>query len=194
MDKKQLELRNKRKAKKPDFARQDSHKKARVSLSWRRPKGLHSKVRYGKKGYARAVAAGYGSPAGAKGLSREGLVPVAVCNMADLKKVEEGQAAVISHSIGQKKKAEILKKADELGIAVLNIKNIAEYLKSVREIMERKKEQKKKHVKEKEKKKAEKEKKAEEKKKKEDLAEKLTDDEKKEKEKKEREKVLTRKE
>ncbi len=193
MNEKLLELRRKRKAKKPDFVRQDIHKKARLSKKWRRPKGLQSKVRYGMKGYRKSVEAGYGSPVEVKGLSREGLVTVLVNNISELKKIEEGQGAIISGRLGQKKKSEIIKKADELGITLLNVKDAKEYLKSVEEIMQKKKAEKQKHVKDKEKKKAEKEKKAEEKEK-EGLAEKLTDEEKKDKEKKEREKILTKKE
>ena len=188
-----LKLRNKRKAKKPKFIRQDAHKKAKVSEKWRKPKGLQSKMRYGKKGYRRSVKSGYGSPAAAKGLTRDGFEAVNVSCIGDLKSITEGQAALISSRVGQKKRAEIAKKADELGIKIINIKDVQEYLKSVSETMQKKKEEKQKHVKEKEKKKAEKEKKAEEKKK-EDLAEKLTDEEKKAEEKKERDKMLTKKE
>jgi large subunit ribosomal protein L32e len=193
MDEKLLEIRKKRKAKKPDFIRQDYHKKARLSKKWRRPKGIQSKMRYGMKGYSKTIAVGYGSPAGVKGLTREGLAAVLVSNISELKKIEDGQAAVISGRLGQKKKAEIVKKADELGITLLNIKDAKEYLKSVDEIMQKKKAEKQKYMKEKEKKKAEKQKKADEKEK-EGLAEKLTDEEKKDKEKKEREKILTKKE
>ncbi len=192
MDEKLLELRKRRKAKKPDFVRQDIHKKARLSRKWRRAKGLQSKVRYGMKGYRKSVEAGYGSPAAVKGLSREGLITVLVSNISELKKIEEGQGAVIAKNLGQKKKAEIIKKAGELGITLLNVKDAKEYLKSVEEIMQKKKAKKQKHVKDKEKKKAEKEKKAEEKEK-EGLDEKLTEKKKKDKEKKEREKILTKK-
>ena len=96
MSEKLLKARRKLKAKKPDFIRQDSHKKARLSSSWRRAKGLQSKVRYGMKGYRRAVSVGYGSPAAVKGLSREGLLPVIVNNISELVKIKEGQAAIIA--------------------------------------------------------------------------------------------------
>ena len=193
MDEKLLKARKEKKAKKPEFIRQDAHKKARLSKKWRKPKGLQSKMRYGKKGYRRSVKVGYRAPAKARGLTAGGLIPVVVTNVSELAKISESQGAVISTKVGQKKKAEIVKKADELGIKLINVKNPQEYVKSVNDIMQKKKEEKQKHLKEKEKKKAEKEKKAEEKKK-EDLAEKLTDEEKKAEEKKERDKVLTKKE
>lgn len=194
MEEEMLKQRRAMKRKKPKFIRQDAHKKARVSNSWRRPKGIQSKMRLKRPGYRRSVEVGYGSPAAVKGLSREGLVPVVVKNIADLEKIKKGEAAVISSTVGQRKRIEILNKAKESGIKVLNIKNIDEYLKAVAEKIEKRKEEKKKATKDKEKKKEEKEKKAKEAEKKEDLAEKLSDEEKKEAEKKERDKLLTKKE
>lgn len=193
MTKELLSLRNAAKARKPKFIRQDAHKKARLKKCWRKPKGLQSKMRYKRPGYRKSISVGYGSPCAVSGLTREGLVPVIVNSMKDLIKIEEGQGAVISRTLGQKKKVEILKKAKDLSIKVTNIKDIDAYLKLVEEKINKKKEEKQKVTKEKEKKKAEKEKKAEEKKK-EDLAEKLTEEEKKTAEKKEREKILTKKE
>lgn len=193
MEEKLLEARKAMKAKKPDFIRQDAHKRSKLRPCWRKPKGIQSKMRLKRTGYRKIVEVGYGCPAAVRGLSREGLMPVIVSNLSGLKKIEEGQAAVIARAVGQKKRAEIAKMAGELGIRILNIRNIEEYLKSVNEGLQKKREEKKKHTKEKEKKKEEREKKAGEKKK-EDLAEKLTDEEKKEREKKEREKILTKRE
>ena len=45
-----LELRRAMKRKKPDFIRQDSHKKAGLGAKWRKPKGIHSKMRKKHKG------------------------------------------------------------------------------------------------------------------------------------------------
>ena len=193
MDEKLLKQRKATKAKKPEFTRQDSHKKARINSAWRRPKGIQSKMRLGKAGYKKRLKIGYGSPKAVKGLSAEGLVPVRVESLADLKVIVEGQGALISSSVGQKKRAEIAKRANDLGIKILNIKDVSKYIKEVSKRMQEKKEKKQKAMKDKEKKREEKEKKAKEKKE-EDLAEKLTDEEKKEQEKKERDKVLTKKE
>lgn len=193
MDTKLLDAKKEMKAKKPKFTRQDAHKKARLRKCWRKPKGLHSKMRLKKAGYRRGVEVGYGTPAGLRGINRKGLLPVAVSNISDLKKIGEGKAALIASKVGQKKRMEIAKKASELGIMVINIRNVDEYLKKVAQKIQKNKEEKKKHMTEKEKKKQEMEKKASEKEK-EGLAEKVSDEEKKEQEKKEREKILTKKE
>jgi large subunit ribosomal protein L32e len=193
MKKELLKIKKTAKPRKPKFIRQDAHKKARLRVCWRKPKGIQSKMRLKKKGYRKSISVGYGAPAEMRGLTKEGLLPVTASNLTELSKIEEGQAAVIPANVGQRKKIEMLKKAQALGIKILNIKNVDEYLKSASEKIRKKKEEKEKVAKEKEKKKEEKKKKAEEKKK-EGIAEKLTEEERKEKEKKEREKILTKKE
>ena len=55
MEKKDLlEFRKKIKAKKPNFIRQDAHKKGEIKKKWRRPKGLQSKMRLHKRGYRKS--------------------------------------------------------------------------------------------------------------------------------------------
>lgn len=182
-----LELRKRMKGRKPKFVRQDFHKK-RLRKRWVKPRGLHSKVRLKKAGHARKVSDGYRTPKEVRGLSREGLKVVTVCNMNELGKVDkEKEGAIISGTVGLKNKILLLKKAKEEGIKVLNL-NVDEYLKKKGE--EIKKRLDKKKVKEEEKKKKTEEKK--EKKKEDKLEEKLSDDEKKEAEKKEKDKLLTK--
>ena len=45
VDKKILELRNARKAKKPDFVRQEAWRRPKLTIKWRQPKGGQSKLR-----------------------------------------------------------------------------------------------------------------------------------------------------
>lgn len=44
------------------FIRQDAHKKAKLKNLWRKPKGLHNKMRLQKKGYRRLPKVGMGTP------------------------------------------------------------------------------------------------------------------------------------
>ena len=88
--KKLIILRKAMKAKKPSFIRQDSHKKKRVGLAWRKPKGLQSKMRLSIKGYRKTANPGYGSPKLVAGLSKEGLVKVNVGCVKDLEKIGLG--------------------------------------------------------------------------------------------------------
>ena len=181
-----LELRKKIKSKKPDFVRQDIHKKAKLKKKWRKPKGLHSKIRQCRKGKRKSVSTGYGSPKIVRGLTKDGLRPVIITSK-NLEKVNKGEEGIIiSSKLGNKKRIEILKKAKENGIKVINIKNIDDYIKNIDEKLRLKKEQKKgKEKEEKGKKERKKESKA-------DLVTKVSEEEKKELEKKEKDKLLTK--
>lgn len=67
---------------------------------------------------------GYGSPKATRGLHPSGYKDVLIYNMKDLENLDATtEAGRISASIGKKKKAELLDKANELGIKILN-KNI----------------------------------------------------------------------
>jgi large subunit ribosomal protein L32e len=181
-----LDIRKRLKNKKPDFIRQYAHKKARLGNKWRKPKGLQSKMRLKLKGYRRTVSKGYMGPKATRNLHKSGLSMRIVNTIKDVEKIKkEHEGAVIAGTVGQKKKVEVLKKAKELGVVVLNIKDIDAYLKNVEKIIA---EKKKASIKEKETKKEKKVSKKDEK-----LSEKLqSDDEKKEEEKKDKDKLLTK--
>ena len=117
-----LAVRARQKRKKPDFKRYDSQKKKKVSPdSWRRPRGLHSKLRKHVAAKGGWVKTGYGSPKAVRGLHPCGLEEVLVLNLADIEKIDpETQAARISSNIGAKKKEKIKERAAELGLKVLN--------------------------------------------------------------------------
>lgn len=195
-----LELRKKIKRKKPLFIRQDVHKKKRLGFKWRKPRGLHSKVRRGLKGYRKRVSKGYKSPSLIKGIHHSGLKMVVVSSIKDIEKIKKDEEGIIiKKDVGLKKKIGIVKKSIEKSIKILNIKDPSNFLNVVGEKLKKKREDKEKKLSSKEKKKREKEKKAEEKKKKEEEKDKeeTKPAEKKdiEKERKEEmDKVLTKKE
>jgi len=195
-------LRKQMKKSRPDFVRQDAHKKQRLGRKWRRPKGIQSKMRLGKKGYRRCVDTGFRSPRMVRGLSRDGLSMVIVRNVNELSGLEKKtHCVVISSAVGKKKKVEVVKKCNELGLRILNVKNADEFIKKVEDEVKKKKEKKAETKKEKEKKRQEREKKAKEKEEKEkkdgekkpEEADELTEKIKKEEEKKEIDKALIKK-
>ncbi|MBD3249691.1 50S ribosomal protein L32e [Candidatus Woesearchaeota archaeon] len=185
MTKEKLALRKKIKKKKPDFSRQNSVKK-RLGKKWRKPKGIQSKLRLNLRGYNLNVSQGYRSPKEVRGLSPEGKIIRYVYNLGDLKSIKEEEIIVIAGTVGMKKKAELVKKAGEKGIALLNVKDIGSYLKQVEDIMKKRSEKKAKI----EEKRKSKDKEIEKEKPKE---KELTEDEKIEKEKKEKDKLLAKK-
>ena len=182
-----LELRRHIKSKKPDFIRQDFHKKKRLSRKWRRPKGWHSKIRLNLRGRAKKVSIGYRSPKIVRGLHKSGLLQKIIRSVNDLESLDSKKnCGIISSSVGTKKRVVILKKAKELGLNILNIKSPDKYIKEVEDKINLRK--KAKEVKKGEKKEAKKVEKKEEK-----LTEKVDEVSKKEIEKKEKDKVLTKK-
>ncbi len=194
MDK--LKFRKEMKKKKPKFIRQDAHKKRKLAKVWRRPRGLHSKVRLAKKGYRRKVSKGFKAPKEVRFLHPSGLDLTVVNNLKDLNNIDpKKEGILIASAIGVKKKLAIIKRALELKIAILNIKSPKDYIKSIEEKRKKKKEVREKKKKEKEEKKKIIEKKAKEKKakeEKEELTDKVSEEEKKKQEKLEKDKLLTK--
>ncbi|ENN96185.1 50S ribosomal protein L32e [Methanocaldococcus villosus KIN24-T80] len=117
-----LRLRFKLKRKKPDFIRTEAHRHKRLGEKWRRPRGRHNKMRLKWKEKPKVVSIGYRSPKAVRGLHPSGYEDVLVYNVKDLEKINpEKQAIRIASSVGMRKKIEIIKKAKELGIKILNI-------------------------------------------------------------------------
>jgi len=85
---------------------------------WRKPHGidLDKGLQHGFR-----PKIGYGNKAELKHLHPSGYREVAVCNMNDLEKIDsKTHAARISRTIGKRKRNEIVKKANEKGVWVLN--------------------------------------------------------------------------
>lgn len=185
-----LELRNKIKDRKPEFIRQDNPKRMKLSYKWRKPKGIHSKIRHHFKGRRKMPSPGYKSPRNVKGIHTSGLRMINVSSVEDIKKIKkESEGAIITKSVGMKKRLEILKKAKELDVKVLNL-NVDERITKIEGLINSKK---KKEVKETKKEQIKEKKETKISESKEDSLQKKSDDEKKEADKKEKDKILTKK-
>lgn len=192
----ELELRKAIKKRKPDFFRQDSHKMKRLGKKWRSPKGIHSKLKHRFRGHGEYVSQGYRSPVAVRGLDRSGLAVKNVANIKDLGHIDtKKEGIVIAGSVGKKKRLEILKKAVESGIKVLNFKDAKGCISRIEEDFKNRIDKKKSLKEKKKEKEKELKKKAKEKEeKKEGLAEKLENEEEKQlREKKEKDKFLIKK-
>jgi large subunit ribosomal protein L32e len=105
----------------PKFVRQESWRYDRLSESWRRPKGKDNKMRLQVSGVPRRVKVGYRGPKVSRGLHPSGYTDNLVFNRNDLMRLDpKKDAARMGHAVGKRKRIEIITKASELGIKVLN--------------------------------------------------------------------------
>ena len=105
----------------PKFIRQESWRYVRVKENWRRPRGIDSKMRLKLKSRPALVSVGYGSPRKVRGLHPSGKREVLVHNVEELERINpEVEVARIAHTVGLRKRIQILERAKDLGITVLN--------------------------------------------------------------------------
>ncbi len=94
-------------------------KNRRKLQKWRRPRGKQNKVRLCRAGYFAMPSVGFRSQRKETG-KIQGLVPKLVHNVSELSALAKNNIAIIAR-VGARKKIEMLKKAEELKIRVLNI-------------------------------------------------------------------------
>lgn len=112
------------KKKKPIFLRRDWYKKIKLgkgvkkNQKWRAAKGRHNKTRLGRKSYGKRPKIGYGEN---KELRNKinGCVPFRVENLKEMDNLKSGQGIIIA-SVGKKKKQELIAKANEKKLIILN--------------------------------------------------------------------------
>jgi large subunit ribosomal protein L32e len=105
----------------PKFIRQESWRYDRLAENWRKPKGKDNKMRKQKSGMPAIVKVGYRGPRAARGLHPSGYTDNVVHNTAELARLDpKKDAARIGHTVGKKKRIEMINKSSELGIKLLN--------------------------------------------------------------------------
>ncbi|MET1129022.1 MAG: 50S ribosomal protein L32e [Thermoproteota archaeon] len=118
-----LRVRKKQKARKPEFLRSLWWKfpKFKNDPKWRRPKGIDNPMRLKLKGYPPLAEIGYGSPSAVRGLHPTGLIPVIVSSPKEVEKLDPKKHIIyISSRVGLRKRIEILRAAERIGIKVAN--------------------------------------------------------------------------
>jgi large subunit ribosomal protein L32e len=105
----------------PAFKRQEWFRYAKLGDSWRRPKGIHSKMKRNLKRRPPVVDIGFRGPVSVRNLHPSGFQEVLVHNVAGLEDIDpKVQAVRIGGTVGTKKRIAIEDRAAELGIRVLN--------------------------------------------------------------------------
>ncbi|MEA1904959.1 MAG: 50S ribosomal protein L32e [Candidatus Hadarchaeota archaeon] len=103
------------------FKRQESPRLKRLGKSWRRPRGKDSKMRLGEKGKPSVPKIGHRGPRFARGVHPSGLAEVLVNAPEDVERVDPGKQAIrVASRVGRRKKEQILRRAGERKIKVLN--------------------------------------------------------------------------
>lgn len=116
-----LQARKKISDARPKFVRQESWRYDRLAENWRKPKGKDNKMRKQYSGVPPIVKIGYRGPKRARGLHPSGYIDHIVFNVNDLTRLDARKdAARLAHTVGTRKRIEILAKANGLGIKVLN--------------------------------------------------------------------------
>lgn len=116
-----LKLRKEIEKGRPQFQRPESWRYTRLKENWRKPKGLDNKVRKMVKGWPRLVKVGYRGPISARGLHPSGFRDILVDNLKGLDGLNpETDAVRLAAGLGARKRGDILDRANELGLKVLN--------------------------------------------------------------------------
>ena len=117
-----LATRSAQSKKQPAFRRQEWYRYKRLSRTgWRKPKGMDSKQRKNKRWRTPMARVGFGKVAEVRGLHPSGFSEIMVHRPDDLDQIDpKVEAARIGKRVGNRKRAAIHEKADELGIRVLN--------------------------------------------------------------------------
>lgn len=120
-EKRLLKIKNERARRRVEFHRQEWFRYKKLSDSWRKPRGKHSKQREHLKKRPPVVHPGFRSPRAVRGLHPSGFKEVLVSNVKELEAIDPKiQAARLSATLGGRKKEELLERADELGVRVIN--------------------------------------------------------------------------
>jgi large subunit ribosomal protein L32e len=121
INKELVEARKKVADRRPRFVRQESWRYDRLAENWRKPKGKDNKMRRQVSGVPQIVKVGYRGPKHARGLHPSGYTDNIIFNVNDLNKLDpQKDAARLAHTVGARKRKEIISQATNMQIKILN--------------------------------------------------------------------------
>ncbi|MEJ5292282.1 MAG: 50S ribosomal protein L32e [Candidatus Methanosuratincola sp.] len=118
-----LKKREKIASRRPKFRRSEANRFPRLGDKWRSSKGIRSKMRLKKKGRWPIVETGYRGPRLTRGLNPRGRIEVLVHTPEDVEFIDPYVMAIrIAATVGKRKRAEIIRRAEEFGVEVVNLR------------------------------------------------------------------------
>jgi len=106
---------------KPNFIRNESWRYKRLETTWKKPKGIDNHQRKQKKSVPPIVKVGYRSPKSIRGLHPSGYTDNLIYNIHGLDNLNPKLDGVrIGHSVGTKKRNELVMKAIKMKFKVFN--------------------------------------------------------------------------
>ncbi|CAK7205732.1 60S ribosomal protein L32 [Sporothrix stenoceras] len=107
------------------FSRHQSDRFMRVDSSWRKPKGIDSRVRRRFRGQQVLPSIGFGSNKKTRHMTPSGHKAFLVSNVNDVELLlmhNRTYAAEIAHNVSSRKRIDIIARAKQLGVKVTNSK------------------------------------------------------------------------
>lgn len=109
-----------KKRKKPSFKRQGTQY-GKIKDNWRKPRGRNSKQQKGWRGTPKKPNIGYRQPKEIRGLHPSGYKDILIHSPKEIEELNPEEDAVrIASSVGKKKRSQIIEKAEEKGLKILN--------------------------------------------------------------------------
>jgi len=105
------------------FKRHQSDEFVKVKDSWRRPRGIDSRQRRKFKGLTQLVHLGYGSDKATRHRMPSGFFKFTIHNIKELEVLlmqNRKYAAEIAHNVSSRKRKEIVERAEQLNIKLVN--------------------------------------------------------------------------
>ncbi len=116
-----MDMRSGKNARRPAFKRQEWFRYSRLGEKWRKPKGIHSKMRRHLSYRPPVVSIGFRGPKMVRDRHPSGFQEIMVYNPGQVENIDpKVQAIRIGGTVGGRKRVAITEKADELGIRILN--------------------------------------------------------------------------
>ena len=116
-----LKLRETINKRRPKFKRENYFRLKRIQTTWRRAKGIDSKMRHKLKGKRKSPGSGYRNPKSVRGLHPIGKEIVVVSNLKDLEAInKETQVAQLAGTVGSRKRLILINVAEDQEIHILN--------------------------------------------------------------------------